>query len=110
MKGIENINMSTPHPLRNELEEVIPEVVSAVHLTNSSCLLKYDDKVFRERGNYYASTNIFDMFTFKFVQGTAQDAIPDNNTIAISQSTAEKYFGIGWKRLFYWLIMSIPKQ
>ncbi|RLC47619.1 MAG: hypothetical protein DRI23_11140 [Candidatus Cloacimonadota bacterium] len=93
MKGIENINMSTPHPLRNELEEVIPEVVSAVHLTNSSCLLKYDDKVFRERGNYYASTNIFDMFTFKFVQGTAQDAIPDNNTIAISQSTAEKYFG-----------------
>jgi putative ABC transport system permease protein len=93
MKGVGNLNESTPHPLRESLANEIPEVVSAVHITNSSCLLKYDDKVFRERDNFYASTNIFEMFSFNFILGSAEDAIPDNNSIAISQSTATKYFG-----------------
>jgi len=93
MKGVENLNESTPLPLRETLANEIPEVKEAVHLTNSSCLLKYDDKVFRERGNFYASTNIFELFNFNFILGSPEDAIKDKNSIAISQAMAEKYFG-----------------
>jgi putative ABC transport system permease protein len=93
MKGETSLNESTPHPLRKTLASEIPEVVEAVHITNSSCLLKYEDKVFRERENYYASSNIFEMFSFKFIQGSAEVAIKDKNSIAISQETATKYFG-----------------
>jgi len=93
MKGEASLNESTPFPLRHTLVDEIPEVVSAVHITNSSCLLKYDDKVFRERDNFYASSNIFKVFNFNFIQGSPDDAIKDKNSIAISQSLAEKYFG-----------------
>ena len=60
MKGETSINPSTPYPLRSTLKEEIPEVIASVHLTNSSCILKYGDKVFRERGNFYASPSIFE--------------------------------------------------
>jgi len=93
MKGETNINRSTPHPLRNTLQDEIPEVTKSVHFTNSSCILKYEDKVFRERDNFYASPNIFNMFTFEFVRGTAEEALKDENSIAISQALTQKYFG-----------------
>jgi len=93
MKGETGLNQATPYPLRTTLEEEIPEVITAVHLTSASCILKYDDKVFRETGNFYASTNIFNMFTLNFIQGTPVEAIKDNNSIAISKSLADKYFG-----------------
>lgn len=92
MKGQTSINQSTPYPLRAALEE-IPEVVAATQLTQSSCILKYDDKVFREQGNVYASPEIFDIFSFEFLRGSAQTAIPDKNSIAISETIAKKYFG-----------------
>ena len=93
MKGETNLNQSTPHPLRSALQEEIPEIKSSVHLTNSSCILKSGNKVFRERGNFYASPNIFEIFTFNFIQGKSEDAIKNKNSIALSQSMAKKYFG-----------------
>ncbi len=93
MKGETGLNESTPYPLRTVLEEEIPEVITAVHFRNSSCILKNGDKVFRETGNFYASPNIFNMFTFDFIQGSPEEAIKDKNSIAISKSMAEKYFG-----------------
>jgi len=93
MKGETNINRSTPHPLRSILADEIPEAIETVHFRNSSCILKYEDKVFREGNNFYASPNIFNMFTFEFLRGSVEDALQDENSIAISQSLARKYFG-----------------
>lgn len=92
MKGQTSINLSTPFPLRQALEE-IPEVAAAAQLTQSSCILKYEDKVFREAENVFASPEIFEIFTFEFVRGSAESAIPDKNSIAVSQTIAKKYFG-----------------
>jgi ABC-type antimicrobial peptide transport system permease subunit len=93
MKGETSINEATPYPLKETVKDEIPEVIASTQLTNHSCILKYGDKVFRERGNFYASPSIFKMFTIKFIHGTAADAIKDKNSIAISQSMAKKYFG-----------------
>jgi len=93
MKGETNINRSTPYPLRSNLVEEIPEVIESVHITNSSCILQYDDKVFRERNNFYASPNIFNMFSFEFIRGNSKEALKGENSIVISQSLAHKYFG-----------------
>ena len=93
MKGETMLNKSTPHPLRTALENEIPEVVEAVHIARSSCILQYEQKVFRETGNFYASPNVFNMFNIQFVQGSPQEALRDENSIAISESMAHKYFG-----------------
>ena len=93
MKGEVNINRATPYPLLSILVEEIPEVIESVHFRNSSCILQYDNKVFRERDNFYASPNIFDMFTFEFIRGNSKEALQDENSIVISQSLAHKYFG-----------------
>ncbi|MBN1327454.1 MAG: ABC transporter permease, partial [Candidatus Cloacimonetes bacterium] len=92
MKGVTDINESTPYPLQDALKE-IPEIVAATHLTQTPSILKYEDKVFRETGNVYAAPEIFDIFSFEFVRGSAETAIPDKNSIAISESIAKKYFG-----------------
>jgi len=93
MKGEVSINSATPHPLRNTLAEEIPEVIESVHIRNSSCILQYNDKVFRERDNFYASPNIFKMFNFEFIRGNSREALQDENSIVISQSLVQKYFG-----------------
>lgn len=47
---------------------------------------------FRERNFAYAEGNFFEVFIFKIIQGTTS-ALKEPNTVAISQSTAHKYFG-----------------
>ncbi len=47
---------------------------------------------FREGNFAYAEGNFFEVFTFKINQGTTS-ALKEPNTVAVSQSTAEKYFG-----------------
>lgn len=51
------------------------------------------DKVFyNEAKTYYASSSLFHLFTIPLVQGT-QTCLDKPNTVAVSERTAEKYFG-----------------
>jgi putative ABC transport system permease protein len=51
------------------------------------------DKVFfNEAKTYYASSSLFNLFTIPLVQGS-KNCLDKPNTVAVSQRTAEKYFG-----------------
>ena len=93
MKGETNVNISTPYPLKNEAIETIPEILDAVHLTLKSSNIKSTGDVNRESNICFASPSIFNIFSINFITGNPAKALTDNNSVAISEAMAEKYFG-----------------
>ncbi|MBX3238591.1 MAG: ABC transporter permease [Chitinophagaceae bacterium] len=80
-----------------------PEVVSYVRMLNLSVLTnKYaissqlpggESRVFNESRVFLADSAFFNIFSFSLVKGSRQHCLEEPYTIAISQSTARKYFG-----------------
>jgi putative ABC transport system permease protein len=84
----------TQYPLGPQLKKDYPEVEESVRFVpNGRVMYKkgalrfYEDKVF------YTDSNVFRMFTYDFIEGDPKTALLAPNTIVITQSVAEKYFG-----------------
>lgn len=56
-------------------------------------IIKYGDKSFNETQFGMADSTILDMFTFQFINGSAENALRNPMTCIITESTAKKYFG-----------------
>jgi putative ABC transport system permease protein len=85
---------STQLPLGPTLKREFPEVEESVRfLTRERTLFKNGEKSFYEKKLYYADSNVFKIFTHKFVEGNAANALIAPNSIVISKTLAEKYFG-----------------
>lgn len=90
-----NINWtSTQLPLAATLKKDYPEVEESVRLLNRErTLFKNGNISFYEKKIYYADSTLFSIFTHKFVEGNAANALNEPNSIVISKTLAEKYFG-----------------
>ncbi|MFY0594591.1 ABC transporter permease [Roseivirga sp.] len=55
--------------------------------------LKNGDKAFNEDGVYFATPSWLEVFDWELQMGNRATALKDANTIVISESTAERYFG-----------------
>ncbi len=86
----------TPFPMAQALSKDYPEVEEATRLWGNpgnktmfknGALRFYEDKVM------YADSNLFRVFTYKFIQGNANTALTAPNSLVLTQSLAEKYFG-----------------
>jgi len=90
----EGKNASTQYALVPQLRSAYPEIDEAVRLVGiGKKLLKngtlnlYEDKVF------LADSNLFRVFTYPFIEGDPQTALVEPNSILLTESVAEKYFG-----------------
>src|SRR4051794_38911691 len=84
----------TQLPLGPTLKKDFPEVEESVRFLNRErTLFKNGDKSFYETKVYYADSTVFRMFTYKFVEGDAANALNQPNSIVISKTLADKYFG-----------------
>src|SRR3954471_1592898 len=84
----------TQLPLGPTLKKDFPEVEESVRFVNRErTLFKNGDKGFYETKVYYADSTVFRMFTYKFVEGNAANALDQPNSIVISKTLADKYFG-----------------
>lgn len=90
-----NINWtSTQLPLGPTLKKDYPEVEeSARFLYRERTMFKNGDNRFFETKIYYADSTVFNIFTYKFIEGAAARALTEPNSIVISKTIAEKYFG-----------------
>ena len=72
-----------------------PEVESYTRFLNFNypVLFEAAGKNLTERKGGYADPSIFDMFSLKLVEGDAATALNEPNTIAISNTLKQKYFG-----------------
>lgn len=81
----------TPGPLAEALRE-LPEVETSLQtVITGRTILNVRDRAFFEEG-IYSQKEIFDVFNFPLVEGDAKNPLPDNNSIAISEALALKYF------------------
>jgi len=85
---------STQMPLAPTLKKDFPEVEESVRmLSRERTLFKKGNEGFYETKIYYADSNIFKIFTCKFLEGSAAIALNKPNSMVISKTLAEKYFG-----------------
>ena len=87
--------VATPFPLAPALASDYPEVEEAVRFVSNSNnimykngeLRLYEDKVF------FADSNLFRVFTYRFIEGNPQTALKDPNSMVLTRSVAKKFFG-----------------
>ncbi|WP_232541089.1 ABC transporter permease [Spirosoma endbachense] len=83
----------TPGPLADELKKSIPEIqLSTPYEWVSDQTFSVGSKVNKQATNA-ASADFFKMFSYKLLQGTPEAALKDRNSLAISRSMAESFFG-----------------
>jgi putative ABC transport system permease protein len=85
-------NATAAAPVAPALKAEFPEILEAVRLKPAEALVAYGDKRFEERGLLYADASLFQVFSFKILQGNASTALKNPNSVVITQSTAAKYF------------------
>ena len=84
----------TQAPLAATLKKDYPEVEeSARFMSKERTLFKNGDNNFYETSVYYADSSIFKIFTYPFLQGDPATALTEPNSIVLTKSEADKYFG-----------------
>jgi putative ABC transport system permease protein len=87
---------TTPPALAPSMLHEIPEVEQATRVYpgwGTKFLIRYGEKSFTEERLFRVDSNFFDFFTIPFVEGNGSNAFKELNSIVITQSTANKYFG-----------------
>ena len=85
---------ASPAPLGPTLEKDYPSVEAATRIREmGSILVRKGDSNIKENRVAFADSTLFQVFTFPMLYGNANTALKDPNTIVITQSIAQKYFG-----------------
>ncbi|MBN1327521.1 MAG: ABC transporter permease, partial [Candidatus Cloacimonetes bacterium] len=77
--------------LTNDYEEV--EAAVGIIASGGKRLISYEDKAFYETSFYAATEQFFKVFDFELIRGDADNVLRNPNTIVLTESIAEKYFG-----------------
>ncbi len=75
------------------LKENMPEVEAYARLTQTSGVISNGDNEFRERKIYFANSDVFNVFDIDLIDGDPKTALDELYTMAVSESTANRYFG-----------------
>jgi putative ABC transport system permease protein len=87
-------NASTQFPLVPELSKEYPEFEQTTRLASrGTVLFASGDKQFYEDKVFVADSNLFNVFTYPFIEGNPATALVEPNAIVLTESSAEKYFG-----------------
>lgn len=97
LADIEKVWTQVPPAVAGHLEENFPEFEKVVLMREGwgEFLSSKDDITFRDEEGYYLDPAVFDIFTFEFISGNKADALKEPNTIALSQTLAQKLFPEG---------------
>ena len=75
------------------IKELFPEAVSYARAFKAEGVFFYNDKFFKEEKVFRAESSIFDILGISVINGDKITSLEDPNSVAISESTAKKYFG-----------------
>ena len=85
----------TTAPIGMMAKKEIPGVKDYVRVTYNYMygLFKYNGKLFNEQNTFFTDPSFFSVFDFNLIKGDANNPFPDDNSVVITKSIAEKYFG-----------------
>lgn len=76
------------------LADDLPEIKSFARiLPRDNILVKVDNEMFKEDLVAWVDAELFEMFSFKFMQGSAANSLQKPGTAVITEKMAYKYFG-----------------
>jgi len=85
---------STFLPLANLMLQEFPEIESAAtYRKYFREIFRYKDKKFYETNVLFTEPDFLKVFNFQIIQGDAKTALSKPNSVVLTKSTAEKYFG-----------------
>ena len=92
--GTKEYSPVTVLPLAKALTTEYPEVIKAARFNDAfgEFPLRFKDKVFYANGAP-ADQDFFGIFSFPFLNGSASAALQNSNSLVLTKSTAEKFFG-----------------
>lgn len=83
----------TPYPLGPALKKDYPEVEQSVRFVGAGRpMLKNGTIQFYEEKVFFCDSNLFDVFTYEFLEGNPKTALMEPKSIVLTRSLAEKYF------------------
>lgn len=84
---------NTPGLLADEMKIIFPEIQYATGMAwNELNAFEANKKILKQTGNY-AGADFFKMFSYRLVQGDAENALKTSVDIAISEKMAKDFFG-----------------
>lgn len=84
----------TPDALAPELKKGFPEVEETVRFNDyGKQMLKLGDRRIYEDKIFFTDSTVFKIFTYHFLQGDPQTALVAPNSMVLTKSVAEKFFG-----------------
>ena len=90
----DNLQVSiTSPPVGPRVMEDYPSVEGYVRLAHDRVMVEDSDKNQYNERFFYADDSFFNMFSFRLIEGNANNCLSEPFTIAISRSYAIKYFG-----------------
>ena len=94
--GTTGTQSAMPKPLGDVLDEEYPEITHTVLMSwEMNMVLTHENQAFRSEGRYFGA-DFFTVFKFPLSVGDPSTALLDPESIAISESLAERYFGDDW--------------
>jgi len=86
----------TQFPLGPQLQKDYPEIEQSVRFVGGDRIMYQNgDLRFYEEKIYFADSTVFDVFTYDFLEGNGKTALMEPNTMVLTKSLADKYFGKG---------------
>jgi putative ABC transport system permease protein len=95
MGGEQVVSPSVPVFVGPQLKQRFAEIADMTRFSTEwrPRTIRYQDRFFDEPDFAYADPNFFDLFDFKSVEGDLKTALARPNSLVITRSMAEKYFG-----------------
>ncbi|MEI6049671.1 MAG: ABC transporter permease [Bacteroidota bacterium] len=93
-EGVTGAWVQTPTPLASFLQNKFPEIEKTVRIARLyKGLVSSSEKNFFEERIIMADSSIFDVFTFPLIIGNPNEVLAQPNSVVLTESIAEKYFG-----------------
>src|SRR5690606_27542544 len=86
------ISTSNPVPLAPALKEEVSGIKHIARAVSEDVLVTYNAKELSLDAEY-VDPAYFDIFTYPILLGNTENPLPEKNTVAISEETAQKIFG-----------------
>src|SRR6478735_3969536 len=87
----------TPFPMATALSNDYPEIEEAVRFIGAGggndIMYKNGDLRLYENKVFFVDSNLFKVFTYRFIEGNPKSALIAPNSMVLTQSVAEKFFG-----------------
>ena len=91
---------TTSAPFAGALKTAFPEIEDAVRIDpEGGGVITYNDKKIKQDDIVFADNSLFKIFSYRFLYGSAKDALEKPQTIVITASLANKLFGSAEKAI-----------